>query len=298
MNDYELLDFGNGRRLERFGSLVVDRPCPAALDFRKNDPGLWSQARFRFVPHARRGEGERGTWMPKTPESWTIRFGRLCLELRGTPFGHLGIFPEQRTNWTNITKRLEQTLTEERRTLRVLNLFAYTGGSSIAAALAGTEIAGAEIEVVHVDSSRSVVEWAKRNGEYSGVGRGIRFIVDDARKFVAREARRGNHYDAVILDPPSYGHGVRGEAWKILEHLPELLKGIVSLLSAHPASEPPTLFLLTAHSPELNSAGLRAMLRESGLVTDSGFEDFSMSLVDVSGRMLPMGCGVELMKRE
>ncbi len=284
MNDYELLDFGEGRRLERFGTRIVDRPCPVAENLRKNAPELWAKAVFQFIADHKRSDAERGQWLPSIPESWTVNFGQIRFELRGTPFGHLGIFPEQQKNWRRIFVLLKNMPVEERRKLRVLNLFAYTGGSSIAAALAGPEM-----EVVHVDSSRSVVDWAKRNAELSGVGDRIRFIVEDARKFVRREAKRRHFYDAVVLDPPSYGHGVRGEAWKISEHLPQLLTDIVAILAGRPV-----LFLLTTHSPGIDSVRLKTMLSASGFSRE--VEAISMALPCKTarnpGQRLPSGCGV------
>ncbi len=283
MDNYELLDFGEGRRLERFGTKIIDRPCPAAENRHKTSPQLWLKANYRFITEAHRSNSERGRWLPETPSPWIVDFGAMRLELRGTPFGHLGVFPEQRQNWPWIAEQIKDAQRPERRPIRVLNLFAYTGGSSIAAALAGLESAG--VETVHVDSSRNAIDWAKRNAELSGVAQRIRFIGEDARKFVQREIRRGNRYDAVMLDPPSYGHGVRGEAWKIAEHLPELLAQLATILS-----EQPVLFLLTAHSPGLDSLGLQNLLRDAGFPRES--QKISMMLSSTQGQSLPSGCGV------
>ena len=287
MNDYELLDFGSGRRLERFGPIILDRICPASEGLRKSEPASWNQADFRFIPDEKFRKSERGHWMPKISEPWSISFGSLRFELRGTSFGHLGVFPEQQENWRRIQSRLEEAIKDRNEPVRVLNLFAYTGGSSMAASLAALPAKSASVEVAHVDSSKSAVEWARRNAEQSGISNGIRYIVEDVRKFVRRELKRDNRYDAVILDPPSYGHGLKGEAWKILDHLPDLLVDLVAILS-----DRPVLFLLTAHTPELDASKLLQKLFEAGL--PDGFENemISMNITAKNGRKLPSGFGV------
>lgn len=277
-NDYSLLDFGDGRRLERFGPVVVERLCPAAENVPKGDPALWKKADFRFLPDDRFKNSERGRWIPDAPPPWTVRLGPIRLELRGTPFGHVGIFPEQRENW----QRIADLLRERAETLRVLNLFAYTGGSSMAAALVGKNV-----EVVHVDSSKTAVEWARCNAAQNGIAAGIRFIVEDVRKFVRRERKRGNRYDAVILDPPSYGHGVKGQAWKISDHLPPLLDDLAAVLS-----ESPVFMLLTAHSPGFDADRLHDLLAESLPRMDFTATGFSMEIRSETDRILPAGFGV------
>lgn len=288
LNDYSLLDFGDGRRLERFGTYLLDRLCPAAEGVRKSRQEIWCHADFRFEPDEKFKNSERGRWTPQMPSPWTIDFGSLCFELHASPFGHVGVFPEQRDNWRRIEKQLGEAAKTRNEKIRVLNLFAYTGGSSLAAHLAGTPApAPAPVEVVHVDSSKSAVDRARRNAELSGISSGIRFIVEDVRKFVRRELVRGNRYDAVILDPPSYGHGVKGEPWRIFEHLPALLENLVSLLSEHPV-----LLLLTAHTPGLDAARLRKMLLDAGWPNSCDTETFSMEIPSETGRPLPAGHGV------
>jgi 23S rRNA (cytosine1962-C5)-methyltransferase len=249
-DNYELLDFGDGRKLERFGPHVIDRLSPAAEECAIRDPALWKTAVARF----RRTNGEQGVWASRgTPlDVWTIRHesvtARVIFELKLTPFGHLGIFPEQAENWDWIATQVRQA----RRPLKVLNLFAYTGGSTLAAAAAGAE-------VVHVDAAKNVVEWARRNAVLSGLESAvIRWIAEDARKFVARELRRGNRYDAVILDPPSYGHGAQGEAWKLERDLLPLLQACGELTAERRA-----FMLLTCHSPNFGAAELQAALADA-----------------------------------
>lgn len=233
-DQYELIDFGDGRKLERFGPHFLDRPAPAADDARRKHPQSWSRADARFQ---RTGPRE-GDWRDHRalPESWTIRHEPFCFELKPTPFGHLGVFPEQQENWDWIA---EQVAAAPRRP-SILNLFAYTGGSTLAASASGAE-------VVHVDAAKNVVAWARRNAALSGLEEApTRWLVEDARKFVRRETKRGNRYDAVILDPPSYGHGPAGQGWKIERDLPKLLVACAKLLT-----EEPLFLLLTYHSQRL-----------------------------------------------
>ena len=215
-SEYELLDFGAGRKLERFGKFILDRPSPAADAFSKQSPELWQTAMARFE----RTTAENGVWHPHEtlpdtalPGSWMIKHGTVNFLIKPTDFGHTGVFPEQQSNWDWLAEQIGLVS----KPLKILNLFAYTGGSTLACAAAGAS-------VVHVDAARNVVDWARENAALSNLSDApIRWITEDAFKFVQREVRRGNQYDAIILDPPSYGHGPKGEVWKIDEHLPELL---------------------------------------------------------------------------
>jgi 23S rRNA (cytosine1962-C5)-methyltransferase len=271
-SEYELLDFGEGHKLERFGAIIVDRPAPAAVGVRKSRSDVWSQAAARFELHGDPRGGERGHWVPANalPERWTIAFGPMRLELKPTDFGHLGVFPEQLENWEWIADQIHSAAKPEER-LKVLNLFAHTGGSTLAAAITGAE-------VVHVDSSKSAVGWARRNAELSGLADApIRWIVEDARRFVHRELNRGNRYDAVILDPPSYGHGPAGETWKLESDLPDLLSACVKLTAGRLE-----FILLTCHTPDVNPARAKALLTESLTTADST----AAKAVTVVGRAL------------
>ncbi|HUS39689.1 MAG TPA: class I SAM-dependent methyltransferase, partial [Pirellulales bacterium] len=229
-NQYQLLDFGDGLRLERFGKYILERPCPAAEGFQKAEEKLWKSAHARYVRH-----DDEGTWRSRgtIPLSWPINHASTTMELKLTDFGHVGVFPEHSGNWDWITQQLKANSG----TLRVLNLFAYTGGATLACAAAGAE-------VVHVDSAQNSVLWARRNTEASGLRDAtIRWITEDALKFVGREIKRGNKYHVVIIDPPSYGHGPKGEVWKIQEHLPELLEKCMEL-----TREDPRFILLSSHT--------------------------------------------------
>ena len=271
IEQYRLLDFGDGRRLERFGPITLDRPCPAAEPFGRAFAEIWANADARFDGRAE----EQGQWTCRRglPERWTVAFGPLQFELKRTAFGHLGLFPEQADNWAWIHEQVRQS----GRPHKVLNLFAYTGGSTLAAAAAGAE-------TVHVDAAKNIVAWARRNAELSGLAAApIRWIVEDAMKFVKRELTRGHRYDAVILDPPSYGHGPRGEVWRLSKHLPRLLSLCAELTAGRPE-----FMLVTCHSPGYEPATLRTMMVEAlgsrGIVAGS-----QLILRSDAGRDLPSG---------
>ena len=265
---YELLDFGQGRKLERFGGTVVDRPCQVA-EASRAPVAPWHDAVARFP-----GKGGRWQLARQLPEPWLLQFGQLVFELRPTDFGQVGVFPEQATNWDWLARRLRT-----RPGSRVLNLFAYTGGSTLAAAAAGAS-------VVHLDAAKNVVSWARRNAEHSQLlGTGIRWIVEDAMRFAKREVNRGNQYDGIILDPPSYGHGPKGEVWKLSKDLLELLHLCRQLLSPSPV-----LLLLSCHTPGYGPAELNAMLSDVLFGScSSGVRTRELVLRTVDGRKLPSG---------
>jgi 23S rRNA (cytosine1962-C5)-methyltransferase len=287
IRQYELLDFGDGRKLERFGEVVVDRPCPAAEGANKKHSASWREAVGRY-DGARVGDGK---WSPNpkqwVPVNWVYRHcaddGQLMfrLQLEALPSGQVGVFLEQRENWEWITRQVRRAKpqADDGRGFRVLNLFAYTGGSTLAAAAAGAE-------VVHIDAAQNIVDRARANGELSGLaGRPIRWIAEDAVKFCRREVKRGNKYNAVILDPPSYGHGPKGEVWKIENDLLPLLK-----LCGELTNESRALVLATCHSPGIGPAELAAYLSE-GIFGHCGQPPATgeLSLQAADGRRLPSG---------
>jgi len=269
-DQYELIDFGDGRKLERFGSYVLDRPCPAAERTSRSRPSLWNSADARY----RRTDSSSGAWSPDggLPKSWTIRHGELQFDLRPSPFGHLGIFPEQAENWDWIASQVRRA----NRPLKVLNLFAYTGGSTLVAAATGAEVA-------HIDAATNAVARARKNAKLSGLADApIRWITEDAMKFVRRELRRGNRYDAVILDPPSYGHGPKGEEWKIQRHLMSLLSLCGKLTAKRRA-----FVLLTCHTPSWGPAELEAYLADGVFGhCQSGVEAHELGIQSSDDRML------------
>ncbi|MGW8256955.1 MAG: class I SAM-dependent methyltransferase [Thermoguttaceae bacterium] len=279
--DYELLDFGDGRRLERFGEIVLDRRCPGAENFSPADPRLWQSAHAKYEAV----NEQQGQWIccRELPDRWRIACGALRFELKRTPFGHVGLFPEHAENWGWISARAERGRGNgEGERMRVLNLFAYTGGSTLAAAMAGAE-------VVHVDAAQNIIAWARRNAKLSGLDKAsIHWVCEDALKFVKRELRRGNRYDAVILDPPSYGHGRRGEVWRLSKHLARLLSICGELCAGR------CRFLLpTCHTPGYDAARLSDMLKSAfpNLQQDK-IEAQPLWLSTTDGRKLPSGAVV------
>lgn len=247
-NDYTLLDFGAGRKLEQFGGYVLDRPAPAADGAKRNNPTAWKTAAARYVLDNTKNP-ERGTWIPANslPDAWRLSIHSIQFNLQASPFGHVGVFPEQADNWEWIRRKTER----DGRLLKVLNLFAYTGGSTLAAAAAGAE-------VTHVDAAKNIVARARRNAESSDLAtRPIRWIVDDVCKFCRREIRRESYYDAIILDPPTYGHGVKGEEWQIGRDFLPLLRICRDLVQGKPA-----FVLATCHSPGIGPAELAAYLSD------------------------------------
>ncbi|GAB4138780.1 class I SAM-dependent methyltransferase [Thermopirellula anaerolimosa] len=240
--DYELLDFGAGRRLERFGPWVTDRPAAGAKQPKAN-PERWASAHARYQG-ARSGDG---AWLRREnpPDAWTVAWRDLRFELRPCPSGQVGLFPEHAVDWAVIRSLLRSSAGK-----RVLNLFAYTGGATLAAAQAGAE-------VFHVDAARNMVAWAARNAELSGLRDApVHWIVEDAWKFVRRELRRGNGYFGVLLDPPSYGHGPRGESFQFARHVSSLLQSCLDLLDDE------GFLLFTSHTPGFGPRRLTGLLHD------------------------------------
>lgn len=288
--DYELLDFGYGRRLERFGEVILDRESPFAGPEPPAYPERWKLAAARFdVGAARSGRWidtvmyespskaarDESKSIPPMPECWTIGREPMRFELRRSPFGHLGIFPEQIPVWHRISSFVHQRLSEhliakpydsEQEPLRILNLFAYTGGSTLAAVAAVHSMFSAnspdyyaQVQVTHLDAAANVTARARQNATISGLSDAkIRWISEDVQKFISREIQRGRVYDAIVLDPPTYGHGRRGETWRIANDLPRLLKMCAELTRWRPK-----LIVLSAHTPGFEAKRLGEMLCEA-----------------------------------
>ena len=245
--DYELMDSGDGRKYERFGNVSLVRPCSQAL-WRPENPETWSRATATFD----REDGNRWHNRGALPKEWTIETAGITFRLSGTDFGHLGIFPEQRAQWKWIREivkrrsegvRESQLATPNSQLPTVLNLFAYSGGSTIAAAQGGAS-------VCHLDASKGMVQWARANAALNGLkDHPIRWITDDAHKFMEREIRRERRYDAVIFDPPTFGRGANGEMYKIERDLKETLSLVRALLS-----DKPLFALFSSHTPGLSCA--------------------------------------------
>jgi 23S rRNA (cytosine1962-C5)-methyltransferase len=234
--DYELLDSGENKKLERYGKFILSRPDPQALWPLNENSSVWQKSDAIFI---RKGKETEWKKSKNLPEFWTIEFGGLNFEIRPTTFKHTGLFPEQLPNWEWMTKKIkdERSKMKDQRQIKVLNLFGYTGGATLACAKAGSE-------VVHLDGSKMAISWARKNQELSGLSdKPIRWILDDARTFLRREIKRGNHYDAIIMDPPSFGHGPNKELWKIEEHFDELIE-----LSKKVLSRKPLFFLINGYA--------------------------------------------------
>lgn len=225
-DDVKLLDMANGEKLERWGKYLLIRPDPQIIWSNKVNPKLWEKADARYI----RSKTGGGHWelKNKLPDSWKVSFEDLVFNIKPMGFKHTGLFPEQAVNWKYMMDKIKQRKKEGKET-RVLNLFAYTGGATVACAYAGAS-------VCHLDSSKGMVSWAKENLISSGLkDKPVRFIVDDVIKFVTREIKRGNKYDGIVMDPPSYGRGAKGEVWAIEKDLENLLNLCIKLLSDDPA---------------------------------------------------------------
>lgn len=240
--DYELLDTSDGERLERWGNLILIRPDPQVIWRGVAAHPDWKRADGIY----RRSATGGGAWVKnRLPESWTVSFGELRFLLRPMGFKHTGLFPEQAANW----EWFSDLIRHAGRPIRVLNLFAYTGGATVAAAAAGAS-------VVHVDAAKGMVAQAKENASLSGLSDApIRYIVDDCKKFVEREIRRGNHYDGIIMDPPSYGRGPGGEVWKLEDNINELIA-----LTSRLLSDNPLFFLVNSYTTGLSPMTMSYLL--------------------------------------
>lgn len=220
--DYELIDASDGQKLEKWGDFYLVRPDPQAIWSHKTEKNLWKTAHAKY--HRSKSGGGSWEYREKLPESWQIKYSDLVFNVKPMGFKHTGIFPEQAANWDFIIN----TIQAAQRPIKVLNLFAYTGGATVAAAYAGAS-------VVHVDAAKGMVNWAKENAASSGLADApIRYIVDDCVKFVERETRRGNKYDVILMDPPTYGRGPKGELWRFEDELFPLVTKCLDILSDNP----------------------------------------------------------------
>lgn len=241
--DYEILDMADGKKLERWGNFILNRPDPQIVWKEKSFPNKWD---FVHSVYYRSNKGG-GHWENKKDikDTWQIKYKDLTFNIKQMGFKHTGLFPEQAVNWDYMIDKIKQS----NRKIKVLNLFAYTGGATVACAYAGAD-------VVHVDASKGMVSWAKENIVSSGLeDRYVRFIVDDCIKFVEREIRRGNKYDAIVMDPPSFGRGANGEVWNIEESLFKLIKLCQEVLSDNPL-----FFLINSYTTGLSPSVLENIL--------------------------------------
>lgn len=254
--DYKVLDTGDGMKLEQWGDVVLSRPDPQVIWARQN-PVLWDAAHAEYIRSARGG----GEWnyMKKLPERWTVSYGKLKFYVRPTGFKHTGLFPEQAGNWDFMAGMIKKASFAP----RVLNLFAYTGGATLACAAAGAQ-------VTHIDAAKSMNGWAKENLALSGLDdRPVRILADDCLKFVLREQRRGNRYDGIVMDPPSYGRGADGKVFRTEDDLFRLVSETAKLLS-----DTPLFFIINSYTTGLSSVVsgnlLRICLKNRGGAIDAG----------------------------
>ena len=238
--EYEIIDAGNGEKIEKWGNIILRRPDPQAIWQMDN--------KMKVDAHYHRSNKGGGMWeyKNKLPEFWKINYKELTFKVSPTNFKHTGLFPEQATNWDYMMNKIRNS----NRKIKVLNLFAYTGGATMACSKAGAD-------VVHVDAAKGMIEWAKENAKLSGVeNNNIRYIVDDCLKFVEREYRRGNKYDAIIMDPPSYGRGPNGETWKFEKNIVVLIEACLKILS-----DKPLFFLINSYTTGISSTVLENMIK-------------------------------------
>ena len=271
--EYEVLDTSRGEKLERWGDYVLIRPDPQVIWHTERKLPGWKKPNGHYHRSSKGG----GDWeFSHLPDEWTIHYRELQFHLKPFKFKHTGQFPEQAVNWEWISEKIRQA----RRPLRVLNLFAYTGGATLAAAKAGAA-------VTHVDASKGMVSWAKENAAASGLaGAPIRWLVDDCVKFVEREIRRGSRYDGIILDPPSYGRGPKGEVWKIEESIYPFL-----CLTAQVLSKAPVFYLLNSYTTGLQPAVLSYMINTVIVKKFGGRVEADEIGLPVTSSRLPLPCG-------
>ena len=288
-DEYELLDSGNGRKLERFGKYVVDRIETQALWNKSLPSSEWGKADAVFnkdgdlpaMQQSKALQAGRGRWIKKgdIPDQWIISFeNQLKFQVRLTPFGHVGVFPDQSSQWHGIYEDIR----DSGRKAKVLSLFGYTGAATLAAAAGGAE-------VVHVDASKPAITWARENQNLSGLtDKSIRWIPEDALKFVKREVRRGSRYDAIIMNPPKFGRGTQGEVWKFEENFAELLDYCRQLLSAEPM-----FILITAYAVPMSSVSLGNLLTDVMKKFKGNIDACEIGLKQKSGRILPTAISAE-----
>ena len=241
--DYEIIDMAGGEKLERWKDIVLVRPDPQIIWKNKSKPEAWKNANARY----NRSKTGGGSWDYKKPlpKSWQVKYKNLTFNIKPMGFKHTGLFPEQAVNWDWMMDKIKNA----KREIKVLNLFAYTGGATVACLSAGASVA-------HVDSSKGMVEWAKENVTASGLrDKPVRFLIDDVVKFVNREIRRGNTYDAIIMDPPSYGRGTNGEVWQFEDNIYDLVE-----LCGKVLSDNPLFFLINSYTTGISSKVLEDIL--------------------------------------
>ncbi|HAN10634.1 MAG TPA: SAM-dependent methyltransferase [Clostridiales bacterium] len=273
--DYELIDLADGEKLERWGDITVARPDPQVIWKKKSKPKSWNNIDAHYLRSSTGG----GQWdyKSKLPDKWVISYKNLKFYVKTMGFKHMGLFPEQAVNWDWMIEKIQNA----GRPIRVLNLFAYTGGATVACAYAGAE-------VCHVDAAKGMVSWAKDNITLSNLSdKKVRFIVDDVKKFIEREIRRDNKYDAIIMDPPSYGRGPSGELWKIEDELYDLIE-----LCRQVLTEKPLFLLINSYTTGFSATVLGNMLNMTITERHKGSVDVGEIGIPVSNSNQILPCGI------
>ena len=271
--DYEILDMADGQKLERWGKYVLSRPDPQIIWQDKFFPDKWKNV--NAIYHRSKTGGGGWSYKTKLPSSWDIHYNGLTFKIKPMGFKHTGLFPEQSVNWDWMIKKIKNS----KRSIKVLNLFAYTGGATVACSYAGAS-------VCHVDSSKGMCLWAKENIVASSLeDRPVRYIVDDVVKFVQREIRRGNKYDAIIMDPPSYGRGLNGEVWQFEGQIEKLVSLCIGVLS-----DKPLFFLINSYTTGISSTVLANLLRIN--IKQKGKIECGEIGLPMTGSEIILPCGI------
>lgn len=276
LKDYELLDMADGEKLERWGKYILIRPDPQIIWSKKTNPSLWERAHARYI----RSSSGGGHWekLKKIDDVWSINYKDLKFNVKPMGFKHTGLFPEQATNWDYMINKIKMR-TSQKKEVKVLNLFAYTGGATLACLFTGAS-------VCHVDSSQGMVNWAKENARSSNLDKKkVRFLVDDVIKFLRREVRRENKYDVIIMDPPSYGRGKNGEVWNIEKDFEELIQ-----LCSKVLSDNPLFMLVNTYTGGLSGTIISNVIKSSveHKITNLTFDEIGLKQKDTN-TFLPCG---------
>ena len=272
--DYEILDMANGEKLERWKDIILVRPDPQIIWKEKKFPNKWNKINAKY--HRSKTGGGGWEYTSNLPKAWQVKYKNLVFNIKPMGFKHTGLFPEQAVNWEWMMDKIKK----EKREIKVLNLFAYTGGATVACLSAGAS-------VCHVDSSKGMTSWAKENVISSGLEKSpVRYIVDDVFKFVNREIRRGNQYDAIIMDPPSYGRGANGEVWKFEENIDELIE-----LCSKVLSDDPLFFLVNSYTTGISATVIENILKMNLKLKQGSYSSGEIGL-PMTGSDFVLPCGI------
>lgn len=277
--DYKILDMADGQKIERWGDIILSRPDPQIIWKQKSFPKKWNEINATY--HRSKTGGGSWEFNKKMPKQWQVQYKNLTFNIKPMGFKHTGLFPEQAVNWDWMMEKIKTAKANRKSEIKVLNLFAYTGGATVACLVAGAS-------VCHVDSSKGMTTWAKENVASSGLEKKpVRFIVDDVVKFVNREIRRGNKYDAIIMDPPSYGRGAKGEVWQFEENIYDLVELCTQVLS-----ENPLFFLINSYTTGISSKVLEDILELTVAKKHKGEVESGEIGLPMENSKLVLPCGI------